>query len=128
MNLPDNAGIDWMIAAGMKNEEIEKMLAKERHEKEITDLYEKKMGYNPLPWAKLEPLKRFLVTKTPEEIETFAAWSRKDFSTFTPAKARMFPEMVRDLWPQAFLEKIEPESTYDLMKKRMERMQNGNQT
>jgi hypothetical protein len=97
-----NTGIDWMIAAGIPKEEMEKVLEQEKHAKEITDCYEKAMGYNPLPWAKLEPLKRFLLTKTPEEIKQFAAWSRKEYSTFTPAKARQYPEMVRDLWPQAF--------------------------
>ena len=124
----ENIGLEWMIAAGMKPDEIDRLLTKERNAKEICDLYEQKMGYNPLPWTKLARLKRFLVTKTPEEIQTFAAWSRKDYSTFTPAKARQFPDMVIDLWPQAFLTKIEPESTYDLMKKRMEAMQNVNET
>jgi hypothetical protein len=61
------------------------------------------MGYSPLAWSgRLDRLRKFLLTKSTDEIRTFAAWSRKEFSTFTPAKARQFPDMVIDLWPQAF--------------------------
>jgi len=95
--------LDWLIQAGVSSEEIASLNEKERHSKEITDLYEKVMGYSPLNWSgRLDRLRRFLLTKTPDEIKTFAAWSRKEFSTFTPAKARQFPDMVIDLWPQAF--------------------------
>jgi hypothetical protein len=98
-----DTSLDWMIAAGIPAEEMEQIMEKEKRAKEITDCYEKAMGYNPLPWNKLEPLKRFLLTKSPAEIKQFAAWSRREYSTFTPAKARLYPEMVRDLFPQAFL-------------------------
>lgn len=100
--IPEGSGIEWMIAAGISDEEINKVLEKEKLQKEIIDCYEKSMGYNPLPWNKMERLLKFLVTKTPEQIKQFASWSRKEFSTFTPAKARQFPDMVIDLWPQAF--------------------------
>jgi hypothetical protein len=55
-----------------------------------------------------ERLKKFLLTKTPEEIKVFATWSRASYSTFTPAKARLNPEAVIDLWPQAFPVKEAP--------------------
>jgi hypothetical protein len=94
--------IDWLIAANVSQAEIERILEKEKRAKEVCDCYEKSMGYNPLPWGKLESLKKFLMTKSTDEIKQFAYWSRKEFSTFTPAKARQYPEMVKDLWPQAF--------------------------
>jgi hypothetical protein len=88
--------LDWLIAAGVSSEEIEKTLVKERLSKEITDCWEKEMGYSPLPWMKLEPLRRFLITKSCAEIKIFAKWSKREYSTFTPAKARLYPEMVKD--------------------------------
>jgi hypothetical protein len=99
-----NSSIEWLIAAGVPSEEIGEVIDKERHSKEITDCWEKEMGYSSLPWAKLEPLRRFLVTRSCAEIIKFAKWSRREYSTFTPTKARMYPEMVMDLWKQAFLE------------------------
>jgi hypothetical protein len=113
--------LDWMIVAGVSSEEIEKTLVKERLSKEITDCWEKSMGYNPLTWSKLERLKRFLITKTPEEIETFAKWSRREYSTFTPAKACQFPDKVIELWPQAFLE----ETHNNKAEERLERLKNA---
>jgi hypothetical protein len=95
--------LDWMIAAGVSSEEIEKVLEGERLSKEITDLWEKSMGYNPLTWSKLERLRKFLITKTPEEIKAFAKWSRREYSTFAPARALQSPDKVIELWPQAFL-------------------------
>jgi hypothetical protein len=102
-DLPQGSGIEWLIVAGVSSEEIAAMNEKEKHAKEITDCYEIAMGYNPLNWAKMDRLKRFLLTKTTDEIKTFAAWIRKEYSTFTPAKARQYPDMVIDLWPQAFI-------------------------
>jgi len=102
----ESNNIEWMIVGGVSNDEIEKVLEKEKRAKEVCDCYEKSMGYNPLPWNKLERLKRFLLTKTTDEIKTFAVWSRREYSTFTPAKARQYPEMVVDLWPQAFPEVV----------------------
>lgn len=63
------------------------------------------MGYNPLEWwsdRKLEKLLAFLMDKTPAEMRTFAEWCKRPFSSFTPVKARQHPELVRELWPQAF--------------------------
>lgn len=103
--LPPGSGIDWMIAAGVPDEEIERVLEKEKREKDILDHYERVMGYNPLGWdadKKLARLKRHLLGKTKEEITTFAEWSKRDYSSFTPSKARQYPEMVIDLWLQAF--------------------------
>ena len=117
--------IEWMIAAGVSKEEIEKVLEKERRAKEVCDCYEKNMGYNPLPWGKLERLKRFLMTKTTDEIKTFATWSKGKFSAFTPAKARLYPDMVIDLFPQAFLTEVKPPSMYDILAKQIEEERNG---
>lgn len=95
------AGIEWAIAAGedIPQERLDRLQA----EQALLDEYERAMGYNPLPWTspKLDKLRRFLVTKSLEEIRTFAAWSRREYSSFSPAKARSFPEQVIDNWPQA---------------------------
>jgi len=117
--------IEWMIAAGVSSEKIADLTAKERHSKEITDCYEKEMGYNNLPWGKLERLKRFLLAKTPDEIKQFAIWSKGKFSAFTPAKARLYPDMVIDLFPQAFLTEVKPPSMYDILAKQIEEERNG---
>jgi hypothetical protein len=96
---------DWLIAGGVSSEEIARLNAKEQAEKKVTDHYERKMGYNPLPWhtnKDLEALLRFLLDKSAEEITTFAEWSRKDFSPLSPAKARQYPRLVIECWPQAF--------------------------
>jgi hypothetical protein len=97
--------MDWGIAAGMSNQELADMGAKEQSEKDITNLYEEKMGYSSLPWytdKKLERLLRFLLTKTPDEIKTFAEWSRRDFSSLNPMKARQYPNLVIECWNLAF--------------------------
>lgn len=117
--------IEWMIAAGVSSEKIADLASKERRSKEITDCYEKEMGYNSLPWAKMGRLQKFLLTKTPDEIKQFAAWSRKDYSTFTPAKARQYPDMVIDLFPQAFLTEVKPPSMYDILAKQIEEERNN---
>ena len=117
--------VEWMIAAGVSSGEIADLTAKERHSKEITDCYEKEMGYNNLPWGKLERLKKFLLAKTPEEIKQFAVWSKGKFSAFTPAKARLYPDMVIDLFPQAFLTEVKPPSMYDILAKQIEEERNG---
>jgi len=117
--------IEWMIAGGVSMDEINKVLEKEKRANEMRSCYEKAMGYNPLPWNKMKRLEKFLLTKTEDEIKTFAAWSRKDFSTFTPAKARLYPDMVIDLWPQAFYVAEKPPSMYDILAKQIEEEKNG---
>ena len=101
ISIPEGSDIGWMVAGGVPSEEIARQQLKEKQSKEITDLYEREMGYNPLPWGKLEPLKKFLLTKTPDEIHTFAVWSKGKFSPLNPSKARQFPDLVRELWPQS---------------------------
>lgn len=70
------------------------------------------MGYGSLPWGtdrKLQNLMRDLINKPADEIRIFARWSRRPFSTFDPAKARMNPERIMELWPLA-LQETEPET------------------
>ena len=94
---------DWLLAAGVPSEEIAKHNTTEQAEKRILDHFERAMGYNPLDWYSnkdLSALRKFLMTKTTEEIDTFAAWSKQKYSTLTPAKVRQYPRMAIDLWPQ----------------------------
>jgi hypothetical protein len=56
----------------------------------------------------LDRLRRFLVTKSEADIRTFAAWSRRPYSAFSPAKARSYPQQVVDNWPQAFEPEYHP--------------------
>jgi len=115
VTLPAGSGLDWKIAApDLTTDQLEAHLAKEAKIREVTNAYESAMGYNPLEWAKLDRLQRFLLTKTVQEIQTFAKWSRREFSTFTPAKARQNPNLVIDLWPQAF---TTPDTTRTLPEK-----------
>jgi hypothetical protein len=103
-------GIEWLVAAGVRGEEIAAVLEKERKREKIAKIYENAMGYNPLPWEsnpKLKKLLDFLVTRPEPEIEKFARWSKWVFSGFGPAKARLHPELVPDLWPLA-MEWVEP--------------------
>jgi len=77
---------------------------------EIANLYEQEMGYNPLAWwtnDKLMKLLKFLLTKTPDEIKAFAKWSKRDFSTFDPVKAKRYPLDVIEFWPLAFEKKTD---------------------
>lgn len=103
---------DWMLAGGVSAEEIARVNAKEQDEKRILDHFERAMGYNPLDWYSnkdLSALRKFLMTKTTEEIDTFAAWSKQKYSTLTPAKVRQYPRMAIDLWPQvAPVEEADP--------------------
>ena len=101
--LPAGAGLDWMIAApDLTVNQLERHLAKEAQIREVTQAYVQYMGFNPLEWGKLERLQKFLLTKSVEEIKTFAAWSRKEYSTLTPPKARQYPQLVIDCWNLAF--------------------------
>jgi hypothetical protein len=98
-----NPGTDWLIAGGVSSEEIARLHEEELAAKEKLDHYEREMVYNPLPWTdkKLERLARFLKKQTLEDIHRFAVWSKREYSSFSPAKARQFPEQVIELWPQA---------------------------
>jgi hypothetical protein len=109
--LPAGSDPAWLLAAGLDDSGISVLLEKERRMREVTDAYERAMGYNPLPWntGDLEKLKRFLANRTIKEIQTFAVWSKREYSTFTPAKARQYPGMVIDLWKQAFPEEEKKE-------------------
>jgi len=114
-SIPESFGMDWKIAAGMSDEEVARSAAKEQSERDRASLYEREMGYNPLNWwsdKKLTRLLHFLMDKTPDQIETFAAWSKAKYSSLTPVKARLDPEKVIDLWPQAFSAPQEPELPY----------------
>jgi len=99
-----------MIAAGAKPEDITNTLEIEKHTALIVGTFEQAMGYNPLGWTgqKWERLLKFLQTKTPEEIIAFANWCKQPFTQLSPAKARMYPELVIDLWPQVFPKPVTP--------------------
>ena len=103
IELPPGSDIGFFIAAGVPSEEIAKLDQKGAACKVKTDHFEREMGYNPLEWygKKLERLRRFLDKQTLNDIKRFALWSKRDFSSFTPAKARQYPDQVIDLWPQA---------------------------
>lgn len=102
ITIPPGSSIDWLIAAGAQPDQVQKTLDKEAKIREVTQAYEQYMGYSPLDWGKLERLQKFLLTKSVEEIKTFAAWSRKEYSTLTPPKARQYPQLVIDCWNLAF--------------------------
>ena len=114
VRLPPNSSIDWLIASGAQPEEVQQTLDKEAKIREVTQAYEKAMGFNPLEWGKMERLQKFLLTKSVEEIKTFGAWSKREYSTLTPPKARMYPQLVIDCWGLAFEKAtIEQNNTQD---------------
>jgi hypothetical protein len=101
----EKAGIGWQLAAGLSSQEIAASSEREQREREVANQYEQVMGYNPLPWWSNDDLRAllvFLMHKTPEEINNFATWSKKEFSSLTPTKARQYPRMVIECFPQAF--------------------------
>ncbi len=102
-------GTDWMILGGVSSEDIASVIHEEVVAKEKLDHYEREMVYNPLPWTdkKLERLARFLKKQSLEDIHRFAVWSKREYSSFSPAKARQFPEQVIELWPQACPKEVE---------------------
>jgi hypothetical protein len=102
VSLPPGSGIDWLIASGATPEAVQKTLDKEARIREVTQAYEKYMGYSPLEWGKLERLQRFLLTKSVEDIQAFAKWSKREYSVFRPEKARLYPNMVIEMWGLAF--------------------------
>jgi hypothetical protein len=98
--------IAWLIATGAPDEEIKRILEREQFEKDITDHYERVMRYSPLNWnnPKLKRLKTFLLTKSKEDITTFATWCKREFSSMRPEKLSQYPELVIVNWLQAFPE------------------------
>jgi hypothetical protein len=120
-----NASPDWLLAGQVSSEEIARLNEKQQAEKEVLDHYERAMNYPPLSWwtdKKLDRLRKFLLTKTLEQITTFADWCKRDFSSFTPTKARQYPELVIDLWTQAFA----PEADNSIRARLERERQNGN--
>ena len=103
VTIPPGSDIGWLVAGANPDQQaVQQTLDKEAKIREVTQAYEKYMGFNPLEWGKLERLQKFLLTKSVEEIKTFAAWSRKEYSTLTPPKARQYPQLVIDCWNLAF--------------------------
>ena len=102
-DLLENAGIDWKVLANFSDAEIAEHNEREQNYSEKTHEFERSMGYNPLPWDSpaFTRLKRFIPKQSIHDIQRFALWSKRDFSSFTPAKARQYPDQVIDLWPQA---------------------------
>ena len=103
IELPPGSDLGFQLLAGVPLEEIERQTKEIESAKERTDEFERQMGYNPLPWGdkKLDKLAKFLAKQSLEDIRRFALWSKREFSSFNPAKARQFPDQVIDLWPQA---------------------------
>jgi len=102
-DITEKGGVSWSILGGLSSEEVAKHSAAENAIKESTDEFERQMGYNPLSWGSkdLEPLAKFLAKQTLHDIRRFADWSKREFSPLSPAKARQYPRLVIDLWPQA---------------------------
>ena len=112
--LPEGADPAWLLAAGVPSEEIAAGNAKLAAEKDVTDFYEQKMGYNSLPWYNdkgLIRLRKFLMTVSKDAIVRFSAFSKKEFSSLNPAKARQNPDLVIECWPQSQPAEA-PKSTY----------------
>jgi hypothetical protein len=118
VTIPPGSDIGWLVAgANLDKQAVQQTLDKEAKIREVTQAYEKYMGFNPLEWRKLERLQKFLLTKTVEEIQIFAKWSRREYSTLRPEKARMYPQLVIDCWNLAFEKAtIEQNNTQDAVK------------
>ena len=101
--IAEKGGVGWQVAGGVPSEEIVELDKTFALRKERTDEYERVMGYNPLNWGskELAPLEKFLAKQSLEDIRRFAIWSKREYSTLNPAKARQYPRLVIDLWPQA---------------------------
>lgn len=107
--LPAGSDIGFALAAGMSSEDIAAQNEADAKERDLLNWYESKMGYTrPLDWwtdDKLKDLREFLVTQTKEDIETFAKWTRRDFSKFGPENAKRYPNDVITFWGLAFPDK-----------------------
>lgn len=110
--LPAGSDIAFQMAAGMTSQEIADTNTSKNAENDLLIEYERAMGYSSLDWYgnDLERLRRFILTKPVHEIQAFAKWSKRQFSTFDPSKARLKPNMVIDLWPQAQVKQQQPVS------------------
>ncbi len=102
--LPEGSDPSWLIAAGVDSSAVAAQTEKITARRDKGSEWERLMGYAPLDWADkdLSRLLDFLMDKTSAEMQTFASWSRRQFSTFDPVKARRYPRQVMELWPQAF--------------------------
>lgn len=104
--------LDWLLASGASSEDIAAVNAKDEAERALLFFYESKMGYGTTLdwWGKnddLVALRKFLITKTEGEIETFCTWCKRQYSKFRPEDAARFPRNVMIFWPMAFEEKTE---------------------
>lgn len=114
----EEKSLDAAILGGVSSDKIAAIAAKEQHEKDVAASFERAMGYNPLDWwsdKNLQSLLRFLLDKTEDEIKTFAAWSKSQYSSLKPAKARQYPRLVMDCWNLAMPDK--PESAWEKQKR-----------
>jgi len=105
--LPKGSSLDFLIASGATSEEIVAQLADDNAERDLLNWYESRMGYGTtLDWwggnKDMEALRKFLVSKSREDIETFAKWCKRPYSTFDAVKARRYPRQVIEFWPMAF--------------------------
>jgi len=110
-SITSTGGLDWQVLGGVPSEDIESLNKTFALRKEKTDAFEREMVYNPLDWGdkKLAPLEKFLEDKSFEDIHRFAEWSKREFSSLSPTKARQYPHLVIDLWLQACPPIIKPE-------------------
>lgn len=118
IQLPQGSDIGFMLAVGMKSEDIADVNAKDEAERALLFFYESKMGYGTtLDWwgknADLVALRKFLVMQKAEDIETFAKWCDRKYSKFTPEDAARYPRQVMIFWPRAFGKESETVHTQD---------------
>lgn len=100
-------GIDWALAGGVGSADIAAQNAEQNAERDLLMHYEHVMGYGTtLDWwgkdADMIALRKFLVTQTRENIETFAKWCKRPYSKFGPENAKRYPRDVMTFWPLAF--------------------------
>lgn len=105
--LPKGSDIGFALAAGYTNEELVELNADAEFEREHLAFYEHAMGYGTtLDWwnekGELPSLRKFLLGKSREDIETFARWCKRQYSKFRPEDAIRWPRRVIEFWPMAF--------------------------
>lgn len=106
--LPAGSSLAWQLASGATSAEIAAQNEAGERERELLNWYESKMGYGTtLEWwgkdADLVALRKFLVTQTREDIETFCKWCDRPYSKFGPENAKWYPRDVMTFWPRAFI-------------------------